>query len=139
MGRVFTNGLGDLGSIPSRVIPKTQKKWYLMPPCLTLSIIRWGSREKWSNSGKGVAPSPTTRCSSYWKGSLQVTLDKGRQLYLLLTLLERRMRGNLIETFKIINRISNWGSQFFSIFLLKQEIYYQISKTKSTNQMDMFY
>ena len=25
MVRVFTNGLGDLGSIPSRVIPETQK------------------------------------------------------------------------------------------------------------------
>ena len=25
MSRVFTNGLGDQGSIPSRVIPKTQK------------------------------------------------------------------------------------------------------------------
>ena len=25
MVRVFTNGLGDLGSIPGRVIPKTQK------------------------------------------------------------------------------------------------------------------
>ena len=35
------------------------KKWYLMPPCLTLSIIRYGSRVKWSNPGKGVAPSPT--------------------------------------------------------------------------------
>ena len=56
------------------------KKWYLMPPCLTLSIIRWGSRVKWINPGKGVAPSPTSRCSSYWKGSLRITLDYGRQL-----------------------------------------------------------
>ena len=31
MVRVFANGLS---SIPSRVIPKTQK-WYLMPSCLT--------------------------------------------------------------------------------------------------------
>ncbi len=31
-------------------------KWYLMPPCLTLSIIKYGSRVKWSNPGKGVAP-----------------------------------------------------------------------------------
>ena len=30
-----------------------------MPPCLTLSIIRYGSRVKWSNPGKGVVPSPT--------------------------------------------------------------------------------
>ena len=44
--RVFANGPGDLGSIPGRVIPKDSKKWYLMPPCLTLSIIRYGSRVK---------------------------------------------------------------------------------------------
>ena len=35
------------------------KKWYLILPCLTLSIIRYVSRVKWSNPGKGVAPSPT--------------------------------------------------------------------------------
>ena len=45
------------------------KKWYLMPPCLALNTIRWWSRVKWSNPGNGVAPSPTPRCSSYWKGS----------------------------------------------------------------------
>ena len=37
---MFANGLGDRGSIPGRVTPKTFKKWYLMPPCLALSIIR---------------------------------------------------------------------------------------------------
>ena len=63
---MFANRLGDLGSIPGRVIPKTQK-WYLMPPCLTLSIIRYGSRVKWSNPGKGVAPSPTPWCSKLSK------------------------------------------------------------------------
>ena len=31
-----------------------------------------------------AAPSPTPRCSSYRKGSLRVTLDYGRQLYLLM-------------------------------------------------------
>ena len=56
------------------------KKWHLMPPCLTLRIIRYGSRVKWSNPGKGVVPSPTPWCSSYWKGSLRVTFDYGRQL-----------------------------------------------------------
>ncbi len=43
ISRVLTSGLGDQGSIPGRVIPKTQK-WYLIPPCLTLSIIGYGSR-----------------------------------------------------------------------------------------------
>ena len=60
MGRVFANGPGDRGSIPGRVIPKT-----------------------WSNSGKRVAPSPISWCSSYWKESLRGALDYGRQLYLL--------------------------------------------------------
>ena len=58
VGRVFTNVPEDLGSIPGRVIPKTLK-WYLIPPCLALSNIRYVSRVKWSNPGKGVAPSPT--------------------------------------------------------------------------------
>ena len=43
------------------------KKWYLMPPCLTLSIMRYGSRVKWSNPGKGVAPSTTPWCSKLSK------------------------------------------------------------------------
>ena len=68
--RVFANGPGDLGSIPGRVIPKTLKM-----VLDTLSIIRYGSRVKWSNPGNGVAPSPTPWCSSYRKGSLRVTLD----------------------------------------------------------------
>ena len=55
-----------------------------MPPWLTLSIIRYGSRVKWSNPGEGVAPSQTPWCSSYRKGILRVTLDYGRQLYFLL-------------------------------------------------------
>ena len=44
-GKVFANGPGNGGSIPGLVIPKT-KKWYLMSPCLTLSIIRHRSRVK---------------------------------------------------------------------------------------------
>ena len=59
------------------------KKWYLIPPCLTLSIIRYVLRVKWSNPGEGVAPYPTLWCRSYWKGSHRVSLDYGHQLYLL--------------------------------------------------------
>ena len=54
-------------------------KWYLIPPCLTVSNIRYVSKVKWSNPGKGVALSPTPRCSSYWKGSLQATLDNAEK------------------------------------------------------------
>ena len=81
--RVFANCQGDEGSISGRVIPKTQK-WYLMPPCLTFSIKRYGSRVNWSNPGNGVTPSLNPLCSCYWKGRLRVALDNGRQLYLLL-------------------------------------------------------
>ena len=87
-GRVFANGLRDLGSIPRCVIPKTLKivldaalfntQYY--KEWITLSDIRYVSMVKWSNLGKGVAP-PTPRCSSYWKGSLRVALDYSRQLY----------------------------------------------------------
>ena len=41
-----------------------------MPLCLVLNTIRYVSKVKWSNPGKGVAPFPTPQCSSYWKGSL---------------------------------------------------------------------
>ena len=51
--------------------------WYLY---LTLSIIRYVSRVKWSNPGKGVAPFSTPRCSSYLKGTLLVALDNGCRL-----------------------------------------------------------
>ncbi len=44
VGRVFANGLGDQGSIPGQVIPKTFKKWYLISPFLTLSIIKYVPR-----------------------------------------------------------------------------------------------
>ena len=67
MSRVFASRPGDHGSISGPVIPKTQKM--VLDAVLTLSIIRWGSRVKWSNPGNGVAPSPTPLCSSYWKGS----------------------------------------------------------------------
>ena len=73
---------GRPGFNPRSSHTKDSKKWYLMPPCLTLSIIRYGSRVKWVNPRKGVAPSPTRWCSSNQKGSLQVTLDNGYQLYL---------------------------------------------------------
>ena len=63
---VFADDPGDRSSIPGRVIPKTQK-WYLIPPC----IVRYRSRVKWSNLGKGVGLSPTPRCTSYWKEAFE--------------------------------------------------------------------
>ena len=81
--RVFANGPGDLGSIPGRVIPKTQKM-VLDASLLNTQHYKVRIKGKVEQSREGVAPSPTPRCSSYRKGSLQVTLDYGRQLYLLM-------------------------------------------------------
>ena len=80
------NHLQRIGLV-SRVFTKSYQrllKWYLIPPCLTLHNIRYISRVKWSNPEKGVAPSPTPQFSSYWKGSLLVTLDYNRQLYFII-------------------------------------------------------
>ena len=80
--RVFANGPGDLGSIPGRVIPKTQKM-VLDASLLNTQHYKVRIKGKVEQSREGVAPSPTHWCSSYRKGSLRVTLDYGRQLYLL--------------------------------------------------------
>ena len=71
-----------------------------MPPCLTLSIIRYESRVKWSNPGKGVAPSPTPWCSSYGKGefSSHPRLWSPTLLYLYIQ-----------RTFFFINRVVSTG------------------------------
>ena len=53
---VFANGPGDLGSITSRVIRKTQKMVF---DTNLLNTQYQGSRVKWRNPGNGVVPSPT--------------------------------------------------------------------------------
>ena len=58
-------------------------KWCFIPPCLTLSNKRHASRAKCSHPRKGEVPSPTRSCCSYWKESLLIALDYGRQLYLI--------------------------------------------------------
>ena len=78
--RVFANGPGDLGSIPGRVIPKTQKM-VLDASLLNTQHYKVRIKGKVEQSREGVAPSPTPWCSSYRKGSLRVTLDCGRQLF----------------------------------------------------------
>ena len=71
----------------------------MIPPCLTLSIIRYGSRVKWSNPGNGVAPSSTPWCSSYRKGSLRVTstMIANFTFYLLLQMFRARGANLLCE------------------------------------------
>ena len=86
--RVFANGPGDLGSISGRVIPKTQKM-VLDASLLNTQHYKVRIKGKVEQSREGVAPSPTPWCSSYRKGSLRVTLNYGRQLYLLFTAIEK--------------------------------------------------
>ena len=78
------------------------KKWYLMPPRLTLSIIRYGSRVKWSNPWKEVVPSPTPRCSSYRKEGLRVPLDYARQLYLLIQVVLRERILHILTNERVL-------------------------------------
>ena len=65
----FANGLEDRGSITGRVVPKTQKM-VLDAALLNTQHYKVRIKGKVNIPGKGVAPSPTSWCSSYWKGSL---------------------------------------------------------------------
>ena len=80
MVRVFANGLGDLGSIPGRVLPKTQKM------LLDASLFNTQHYKVWI---KGKVEQYKERSSTLplhlgvvaiEKGSLWVTLDYGCQL-----------------------------------------------------------
>ena len=57
---MFANDPGDLGSILGRVIPKTLKM-VLDTSLFNTQQYKVLSKVKWSNPGKGVAPSPTSR------------------------------------------------------------------------------
>ena len=83
MGKVFGNGLGNLGSIPGRVIPKTLKM-VLDTSLLNIRQYKVRIKVKVEKSVERSSPSPTPRCSSNWKGSLLVAHDYGCQLYFLL-------------------------------------------------------
>ena len=86
----FPYGPGDLGSIPGRVIPKTQKM-VLDASLLNTQHYKVRIKGKVEQSREGVAPSPTPWCSSYRKGSPRVTLDYGRQLYFTYVLMDGRI------------------------------------------------
>ena len=63
-------------------------KWYLIPPCLTLSNIKYVTRIKWSNDGKGVAPHQhlgvvAIEMGAFWSPSTTVTNFNYMQLQLM--------------------------------------------------------
>ena len=77
------NSLGDWGSIPYWVIPKTQKM-VLHASLLNTQHYKIWIEGKWSNPEKRLVPSPTPQCNTYWKESLQVALDYSRLTSLLI-------------------------------------------------------
>ena len=52
---MFVNGLGDWGSMPGQIIPKTQEM-LLDASLLNTQHNKAWIKGKWSNVGKGVAP-----------------------------------------------------------------------------------
>ena len=76
MFREFANGLGNQGSIPGQVMPKTQKM------LLNIQNNKVWIKSKCINPEKGVVPFPRPWCSSYWKGSLRVDLNYGLPTYI---------------------------------------------------------
>ena len=107
---------GDLGSIPGRVIPKTQKM-VLDASLLNTQHYKVRIKGKVEPSREGVAPSPTSWCSSYRKGSLRVTLDYGRQLYFYLYSPQLQHYWSLtIRLFSVISRaLVGWGALLLCI------------------------
>ena len=64
MGRVFANGLGDLGSIPGRVIPKTLKM-VLDTSLLNTQQYKVRIKDKLKQIKERSSALPTLRFSSY--------------------------------------------------------------------------
>ena len=78
--RVCANRPGDLGSIPGRVIPKTQKM-VLDASLLNTQHYKVRIKGKVEQSRERSSALPYTFVVSYRKGSFRVTLDYGRLLY----------------------------------------------------------
>ena len=74
MSRLFAYGPGDRGSIPGQVMPKTQKM-VLDAALICTQDFKVRIKGKVEQSREWSSALPTPRCSSYWKGSLQVTFD----------------------------------------------------------------
>ena len=51
----------------------------------------------------------------------------------LTTLLERRMRGDLIETFKILNGLNNYGNAFFNLSSRTSNL---VSRSRNCSNLD---
>ena len=77
MSRVFTNSLRDQGSIPGRIIPKTQKM-VLDATLLNTQHYKVRIKGKVEHSRKWSSTFPTPRCSCYLKGSHRINIYTDR-------------------------------------------------------------
>ena len=121
----------SLGLCPT--FPSTNPHFKLTFRSLTLCEVLSGGRQR------QIKPYSHKK---RWKNRSRK--DKGLSCILptksgLATLLERRLRSDLIETFQIINGISNYGRHFFSIFpWIGNLLSRQIPKSKSIKQLYIF-
>ena len=86
VGRVFVNGLGDRGSIPGRLIPKSQKMLF-DSSLLNTQHYKVSIKDKVEQSRERSGATRTSRCSSKWKGILRVALNNGRSTFLTYTMI----------------------------------------------------
>ena len=82
--RLFANGSRNRGSIPGRVIPKTQKM-VLDASLLNTQKNKVRIKGKWSNTVTGIVPSLQLGVVAIEKGSLRVSLDYCRPTYLIMS------------------------------------------------------
>ena len=68
MGTVFTNGPGDQSSIPSQVIPKTQKM-ELEVSISNIEYYKVRKKGEWCSPRKGDEAFPKPRYSNFEKGA----------------------------------------------------------------------
>ena len=66
--------------VPGRLIPESQKM-VLDVSLRNTQNYKVRIKGEWSNPTTGLAPSPTSRCCSYWKRSLRVAFDYCRPTY----------------------------------------------------------
>ena len=97
----------------------------MIPPCLTLSNIRYISRVKWSNPGKVVVPSLTPWCCSYWKGSLLVTSTMVTNFYMV-------FKYWILIIFKQIYLTHRWDLNIIVLLCVRMDLEVMAVKGNST-------
>ena len=112
---MFTNDLGDQGSIPVWVRPKTLKMVLNVSLLNTQHYQVW-IKAKWINPRKRIVSFSTLQCSSYRKESLQVALNYGWTTYLYIYIYrEREEREREREREDIDPKHLSWNTHSFRL------------------------